>query len=337
MRTTPLRKKNMVGPAAPRYKRRERARPTAQTDEQRRAEKVKAKKLTSELRSHLEELEEIDEDNLDPLSNNLEEHFIRSDEQGKKGFTVEHALLDATIFHKLSVYSKQQAAKLQTGLKEYDVKSFVDRLRLSMQSEDEEEEEEAPVLDLTLLGSQVYRYFKATPGIDFMLGQDNFDGEKKKVKRPPKQKEAIQPKQATQRPDEVTEDTGGKTETDKEIEHLYATLKKKGPTVEFYKFLVDPGSFTRTIENIFHVSFLIKEGRAQLNMRKSRPTLTIKELKVDKNGVVIDDDVPESAQMIMRFDQNTFEKVIQEHNITTCALKRRHSTEPATQTQGAVF
>ena len=290
------------------------------TDKQRREEKAKARKLTSEYRSHLDELDENLDAFRNPLSDKLQEHFIKSDQQSQKGFTVEHAVLDATIFQKLSQYSKEQAAKLQTGIKDFNVGSFVDRLCVSMQSDDDDEG--PTVLDLALLGRQIEKYFKSTPVIDFMLGKAD-SSDKKKTRRKTIDKSSQRQKQRrVVRPQQIKEEATGKTETDKEIERMYAALKRAGPTVEFYPFLVDPNNFNRSVENIFHVSFLIKEGRVEVDMQKERPTMTIRKPKNDTEDIIDQDDEHDS-QMIMRFDNNTWAQIKEQYNITECILPPR--------------
>ena len=46
-------------------------------------------------------------------------------------------------------------------------------------------------------------------------------------------------------------------------------LKKYGAEICATKYLFNPKSFTQTVENIFHYSFLVKKGSAALNIRKT--------------------------------------------------------------------
>jgi hypothetical protein len=41
--------------------------------------------------------------------------------------------------------------------------------------------------------------------------------------------------------------------------------------INFFEFVVDPQSFSQTIENIFHFSFLIKDGQAGLKVENDTP------------------------------------------------------------------
>ena len=66
------------------------------------------------------------------------------------------------------------------------------------------------------------------------------------------------------RPKEVEELTEEEESTTKDVQHVWKYVTKacreKG-RVGYLNFLVDPESFARTVENMFHFSFLIKDGR----------------------------------------------------------------------------
>mmetsp|Transcript_30354 Transcript_30354/g.72742 ORF Transcript_30354/g.72742 Transcript_30354/m.72742 type:complete len:532 (+) Transcript_30354:153-1748(+) len=49
---------------------------------------------------------------------------------------------------------------------------------------------------------------------------------------------------------------------------LNKKLKKHGVEIDAIRFLFNPHSFTQTVENIFHYSFLVKEGLSTLRVRK---------------------------------------------------------------------
>ncbi|NXA73926.1 NSE4A protein, partial [Thryothorus ludovicianus] len=59
--------------------------------------------------------------------------------------------------------------------------------------------------------------------------------------------------------------------TEKEVERILRILQthfENDPNtpISFFDFVIDPNSFARTVENMFHVSFLIKDGLARIKL-----------------------------------------------------------------------
>ncbi|XP_005269986.1 non-structural maintenance of chromosomes element 4 homolog A isoform X2 [Homo sapiens] len=63
--------------------------------------------------------------------------------------------------------------------------------------------------------------------------------------------------------------------TEKEVERILGLLQtyfREDPDtpMSFFDFVVDPHSFPRTVENIFHVSFIIRDGFARIRLDQDR-------------------------------------------------------------------
>ncbi|NWT12176.1 NSE4A protein, partial [Vireo altiloquus] len=65
--------------------------------------------------------------------------------------------------------------------------------------------------------------------------------------------------------------------TEKEVERILRILQthfENDPTfaspantpISFFDFVIDPNSFAHTVENMFHVSFLIRDGLARIKL-----------------------------------------------------------------------
>ncbi|KAF5926512.1 EP300-interacting inhibitor of differentiation 3 [Diceros bicornis minor] len=68
---------------------------------------------------------------------------------------------------------------------------------------------------------------------------------------------------------------GNQEATEKEVERILGLLQmyfRKYPDtpVSYFEFVVDPNSFSRTVENIFYVSFIIRDGFARIRLDQDR-------------------------------------------------------------------
>lgn len=58
--------------------------------------------------------------------------------------------------------------------------------------------------------------------------------------------------------------------TTKDVAHIFEHLKiachERDNRVHYFKFLLDPHSFSHTVENLFHFSFLVKVGSVPVHV-----------------------------------------------------------------------
>lgn len=303
-------------------------------DEQLREDRRKAKIVIKELRDHQKELEEQKDEATNCRSDVLAKHFKKAEANMGKSSTIDQALLDAQIFCTLSKHTKKQAAQLQTGLQTYDVNSFMDNLVQFMRRSDglsegpEEEMHDVPDDELCInfiqLGESVKHCKKSVPAIDFMHGNAPVESvanvtERKKAKR-------IWKGKVTVKPDELRSDEVEQTETDRQVAEMKRELARR-KECNYWIFVIDPASFSRSIENIFHSSFLIKERLAALDLKVDPPLIQYIDSKNRRHSGGGEGGMAEDrqSQFIMGFDRNVWKEMINQHNIRRCLLpsKRR--------------
>lgn len=61
-------------------------------------------------------------------------------------------------------------------------------------------------------------------------------------------------------------------ETLKNVNAIWRILDERGQT-NYFQFVTNPESFSQTVENIFYVSFLIRNGVAEIDDSSGQPLL----------------------------------------------------------------
>ncbi|KAE8738744.1 hypothetical protein FOCC_FOCC015754 [Frankliniella occidentalis] len=164
--------------------------------------------------------------------------------------------------HVLSIcaqLSRNQAQALDTNLASFDVNTFADGI-LNLATDREQEK-----LDWNLMFPKVQKLFHRAPGVSYLYG--SFKAEELPRKEP---KERAPRKQAARaaaekQPEKVTNVAAADEGNDKAVQHLKKVLKRKfrengDQPISFFECVLDPTSFHRTVENIFHLSFLMKNN-----------------------------------------------------------------------------
>ena len=144
-----------------------------------------------------------------------------------------------------------------------------------------------------------------------------------------------------QRPEQVENNKGDADQlsaAEKSMKEVNKVLRKKckvkeGDPIEVdgVQFLFNPKSFTQTVENIFHFSFLIKKSEAAIGVRSHEeadgagklPGLWVKAVHNDEND---DDAQPapsETTQAVVPFTMRDWRRICQSHQLESGILKHR--------------
>ena len=221
------------------------------------------------------------------------------------------AALDSEFLALTSVLAFEQTKRMPTHADLVDVGDFVERCR-SLMEETVDRAEEGPieVLNWKKLALLSRNYFNFTPSLSFMYGPlDIVAKQRKEIKRAAKEK--IAEKVSATEITEVVEEGDG-LETSKQVERVFDHLERtctkfneEKKDLPFLKFVLDPISFTHTIENLFHLSFLVRDGHVKLNKKEAHLTLELTEPPTEadyQRGRT-------RAQSVVKIDYNTWQKM----------------------------
>ena len=122
------------------------------------------------------------------------------------------------------------------------------------------------------LGEKFSRRYKRTPAFTFILGAIDTEAEEVKTRKQ-REKKGVRDKTVAQTKTAIIEKSQAVDDqkTTKLVESTMQLLERKfkqngKKPVNYFKFLIDPQSFGKTVENMFHLSFLVKQRRVELSI-----------------------------------------------------------------------
>ncbi|XP_035256072.1 non-structural maintenance of chromosomes element 4 homolog A isoform X3 [Anguilla anguilla] len=215
------------------------------------------------------------EDILCPSSDKLTEVLKQADQLFNNVRQAREAALDAQFLVLATDLGKEKACQLQADGSTFDPSVYAEHLLTFMglnRLEEEDSDEEGGYLPQDAwqrLGAKAQDCFRTAPSFRFMLG--SFMAEpppprqrvERQRKAPNKEVKRIMPTQV-KKVDESHQEA-----TEKEVERILGYLQQyhqedPNSPISYFEFVIDPRSFSRTVENIFHVSFLIRDGLARM-------------------------------------------------------------------------
>lgn len=200
------------------------------------------------------------------------------------------AALDSEFIKYMAILRTEQVQKIQTGFQDYSLRGFVDSVVKKIDHGQWDS-----------LSEKAIHWNYSTTSPSFMNGPLGSLLERKKTRKPiarDKEEALVKPKEIYDTEADIN------SEATKRVETLYKYLEKK-KKMPFWEFVFDPTSYGRTIENIFHYSFLIRDGYASISNEDGD---AVSELANPPDDDLNSEGV-EKYQCILRFDYKMWQQL----------------------------
>jgi len=281
---------------------------------------------------------------MDKLANE-EEHLVNIDNQHLTGYmqeneelygkvnTPQEAVLDARVIKQISRICRQQAEGMSANITQFQHTEYADRLVQGMKgTRTEDGTAKLTSKKWVMLGKTVQKMFRKSPSLSYMFGAvDNAPPPPKEKKSREGQKRGTRVKDLVETQETVLEEAEkSETQTEQLVTHTFSVLidewrENEKHAVNFFKFVIDPDSFGNTVENIFHVSFLIKDGKAEIRRKPGElPTIRPKNKKV-KEGTQGKEE--EKKQVVMNISMRDWSLFVKNLNITKAMIPQLKGKE----------
>ncbi|XP_069546256.1 non-structural maintenance of chromosomes element 4 homolog A [Brachyistius frenatus] len=238
------------------------------------------REIRSKYRDLISSVQQNRDDILNPSNNKLTEVLEEANKLFKDVRQAREAALDAQLLVVATDLGKEKASQMFSEGTAFDPTVFAEHLLsfmgLNRLEDEEDEQQNGGAVDGYLphdawdrMARGVECCFRTAPSFHYMMG--SFHAEppppKQRIERqrkaPSKEGKRIMPTQLKKMEESHQE------ATEKEVERILGYLKRyhqDDPTspILYYEFVIDPSSFSRTVENIFHTSFLIRDGLARM-------------------------------------------------------------------------
>jgi len=116
------------------------------------------------------------------------------------------------------------------------------------------------------------------------------------------------------RPEFITKNTEKKTMTDVRMQKMHRLLNEN--QIPLIPFVVNPKSYSQTIENLFDLSFLVKTGYALIDVQNNELVIMKSDAKAEDLGRDFTLKEIHAKQSIIKFNYQTFMRCIDAYHLT---------------------
>ncbi|XP_056617147.1 non-structural maintenance of chromosomes element 4 homolog A [Triplophysa dalaica] len=286
---------------------------------------ARRREIRSKYRDLINSVQQNREDMLNPANNKLIDVLEEANRLFASVKQAREAALDAQLLVLATDLGKEKASQLHAEGSAFDPSAFAEHLLsfmgLNRLEEDDDDQDGhlngfLPQDAWQKLAKRSEVCFKTAPSFHYMLG--SFLAEpppprqrvERQRKAPSKEAKRIMPTQLKKMEESQQE------ATEKEVERILACLQKyfaddPEEPISYYEFVIDPSSFSRTVENIFHTSFLIRDGLAKISLDKEGlPCIgPVEEGEIETGGAA------DRNQCVISISQASWKEIIEAFDI----------------------
>lgn len=185
--------------------------------------------------------------------------------------------------------------------------------------DEEDDDEDDEPLNWERIGRKALAKSRRIPVMDFMLGPLAVEQKKRAVgKRARFEKN----EEDERRPQELREEdiARSENETTKNVIDIRNLLVEQNGPVNFFRFVINPNDFAQSVENLFYLSFLIRDGECALEIEEDgEPVIFI----CEQPQMTDYQDGLRKQQLVFEFDVKTWEEAIKTFNISEPIIPQR--------------
>ncbi|ORX60218.1 hypothetical protein BCR36DRAFT_408578 [Piromyces finnis] len=255
----------------------------------------------------------------------LIEKIATGDKLYKRVNRTQEATLDSQFLLASAEIGARQVESIKLAGENFDTEEWINKLLTVMGGRQDinikQENNETVNLDLLnweIIGKRAEPYFDKVPKIDNMIGPLSTEQKEKKtvVRHARENKNSVNLKKPQElRKEDIQQQ---ENETTKNVVQISRILEKAG-RVNLFEFIINPKSFSQTVENIFYLSFLIRDGKAFLDEDND-------ELIIERSDPPDEEDYMhgiKKKQFVLEIDYQTWKDIIETYDIKESMIPTR--------------
>jgi len=235
----------------------------------------------------------------------------------------QEAIEDAKMFKLLCQSVREMSEDTNTNEKKFHSDEYCAHLGRHMNTETSNKDLQVTRLQLVSLGERLSSKFRRTPTMTFVLGAIDTEPPES-ADRPAKQKkkteyrEKVATKTVIHEKSQANEQKTDRlvNSTRKILESAYRQNGKK--PVSYFDFVIDPDSFGNTVENMFHVSFLVKQRVCRLSVDDESELPVLEPILTGKPGI---EEEKSKNQAVISISYQDWEELKEALDISEATIK----------------